>query len=108
MVLDVPGDDEGERAHRERMVARDTLPFPRLFRQVPEQVDRGRANGAEFIDVVPQAERVGVACCTASSCSKLGSGLSNPRANQSARNASTRSVSLKWLTTSNTLHLPGA
>src|SRR5215813_11837512 len=44
---------------------------------------------------------------TAISCSKLGRGLSNARANQSARYTKTRSASFTWFNASRMLHLSG-
>ena len=83
--VDMAGHHEAERQDGERIAAGGAAPCPGLGLQVAEEVDAGRAGLAEFLDVGGPGETVGSAPATAMFWSKLGSGVSKPRANQSAR-----------------------
>ena len=95
MMRDVASDDESESAHGEGFAVRDTVSRPGSGRQILEQANRGKADKAELLDVIEPRNSIGLGTLRADVLvEKPGRGASNPRANQSARNAKARSVSV--------------
>ena len=103
-MREVATNQECQRADGERMIARDPVPCPCVVGQAAKEGDGRGADGAKFVDVASQCSNLGTGVRGGHVLIKARQRCFNPRANQNARNANSRSASLTWLTTFRMLH----